>query len=203
MAQVVKGQKGTYGFYNIGYRHLDGQVFPAMVTASAGLGVPAAPTITVVGTGAAGAYSYRISAVSGSGETTVGTAGTTAVGPTTLNATDYNRVSWAAVTGATGYKVYGRTAAGELLMATVFVTAPGGTTKVGGGTINGTSLGDGFEDKGTVTPAGALPGANTAKTYSIRVPALRQGASGGTNWVKTGIAIGTHRAQSNVLVQGR
>jgi len=174
-----------------------------MITGAATMAVPGAPTITVVGTGAAGAYSYRISALSGSGETTVGTAGTTAVGPTTLNATDYNRVSWAAVTGATGYRVYGRTAAGELLMATIAVTAAGGTTKVGGGTINGTGVGDGFEDKGTVTPTGALPAANTAKTFSIRVGSLRQGASGATNWVKTGIALGTHRAQTNVLVQGR
>lgn len=203
MAQVVKGAKGTYGFYNIGYRHADGQVFPALVVSSGSLGVPAAPTVTNVGAAGAAAYSYRVTALSGSGETTPGTAGTTATGNATLDGTNYNRVTWAAVTGATGYKVYGRTAAGELLMATILVTAAGGVNKVGGGTINGSSAGDGFEDKGTVTPAGALPGSNTAKTYTVRVPALRQGSSGGTNWVKTGMTIGTHRAQSNVLVQGR
>jgi hypothetical protein len=202
LVQILKNQKGTYGFQNVSYRHVDGQSFPALITASAGLGVPAVPTLTVVGGAGTGAYSYKVTALSGSGETTGSTSVTTAVGPNALTGGNFNRISWAAVAGATGYKVYGRSGT-ETFMATILVTAPGGVNKVGGGTINGVGTGDGFDDTGTVTPSGALPGANTAKTYSIRVPSLRQGGSGGTNWVKTGIGVGTNRAQTNVLVQGR
>jgi hypothetical protein len=182
MTQVVRKQKGTSGFPNIGYRHLDGQVFPAMIVSTAALGTPGTPTVTPQGTTGAAAYSYRISAVSGTGETLAGTAGTTATGNAVLSGANFNRVTWTAVSGAAAYKVYGRTAAGELFMATV--------------------VGLQFDDTGAVTPAGALPGGNTASAYTIRVPALRQGPSGGTNYQKVA-GIGINRTQTGTLVVGR
>ncbi len=51
-------------------------------------------------------------------------------------------VNWVAVTGAVGYKVYGRTTGAELLLGTVLNTTA-------------------FLDDGTVTPSGALPTSNT------------------------------------------
>lgn len=203
MAKVIRKQKGWSGFPTVTFRTLNGETYDSYVTSAAALGTPAAPTVTVVGTAGTTAYSYRITALSGSGETVAGTGGTTATGNATLTGVNFNRVTWAAVAGAVGYKVYGRTAGTELLMATILVTAPGGTTKVGGGVIDVNASGNGFEDTGAVTPAGALPGAGSAFTFSIRVPGLRQGPSGGTNWVKTTIPINTTRAQVGVIVQGR
>jgi hypothetical protein len=204
MSLILRLAKGESGFRGAGYRHDDGQTVAAMLVSSATLTVPGVPTVSNVGTGGAVTYSYRITALSGIGETTAGTAGTTATGNATLDGTNYNRVTWTAVTGATGYKVYGRTAGTELLMSTVFVTVPGGSTKIGGGVINVNAVGNGFEDKGIpVTPAGALPGANTGKTWTIRIPYFRQGPSGGTNWVKTGVGANTHRLQTGCIVIGR
>lgn len=203
MAQVIRKQKGASGFPNVGYRHVDGQVFPALIVSASALGVPGAPTVNVVGAAGAASYSYRITALTVQGETTVGTAGTTATGNAALTGSNFNRVTWTAVAGATGYRVYGRTGGSELLMATIQVTTPGGSTKVGGGVINVNASGNGFEDTGTVTPAGAQPGANTASTYTIRVPSLRQGPSGGTNWQKTGVSVASLATHTDALVVGR
>jgi hypothetical protein len=64
-------------------------------------------------------------------------------------------VKWAAVTGATSYKVYGRSTGAELLMATV--AAP---------TLQ-------WVDTGSVTPSGALP---TSATSNVTIN-LYQGTS--------------------------
>lgn len=77
------------------------------------LDTPTAPTITVFGTGGAATWTYKIvarnsnpvspnytrfSAVSGSGATIIGNA--------TLTSTNYNRISFAAVTDANIYDIY-------------------------------------------------------------------------------------------------
>lgn len=104
------------------------------------LATPAAPTLTeTTGTLTATTYSYKIVAYNDLGVTLPSTATTILTG-----ASAGVVVTWTAVTGAIGYKVYGRTSAGpEKLMATVDE-----------GTLTWT-------DSGTVTPAGALPTANT------------------------------------------
>lgn len=56
-------------------------------------------------------------------------------------------LAWPAVTGATGYKVYGRTTGSYLLMGTVETNA--------------------FVDTGAVTPAGVVPVANTTNDIKI------------------------------------
>lgn len=100
------------------------------------------------GTLATATYSYRVSALTTnpSGETTASTATTLALtGPAGVN------VNWTQVPGATGYKVYGRTAGSELFIAQV--------GKVGA-----------YLDGGSITPSGALPSTNSTMgvqgTYS-------------------------------------
>lgn len=66
-------------------------------------------------------------------------------------------LSWTAVTGATGYEVYGRTSGSELLMATI--TNPATLT---------------YQDTGAITPAGALPVANTSSDMAIKPFTLGQ-----------------------------
>jgi len=70
-----------------------------------------APTVSVTNIGATGAttYGYRVSAINSVGETLASSTVTTTTGNSSLTASNYNRISWTRVTGATGYKVYGRT----------------------------------------------------------------------------------------------
>lgn len=107
------------------------------------LATPAGVAVSPVGTAGSTAYGYRISAINGNGETLAASTVSTATGNATLSATNYNRITWSGVAGATGYKIYGRTANSELYMAT----------------INSPTLL--YNDTGTATPAGALPTANT------------------------------------------
>jgi|GEM_PF-3989134 len=121
---------------------------------SIAMSTPDAATLTeTTGSLSAATYSYRVSATNDSGETLASTAFTLAVGESAGVV-----VSWTAVTGATGYKVYGRTAAGpEKLMATVDEA-----------TLTWT-------DSGTVTPDGALPTSNTtADVVKITITTGRQ-----------------------------
>jgi hypothetical protein len=92
-------------------------------------------TSTSGGTLAAGAQSYRVSALVGTTETAAGVE----TSATTTGSTSTVTLSWLPVPGATSYKVYGRTAGAELFMAQV--TAPTTT----------------WVDTGAVTPSGALP----------------------------------------------
>ena len=94
--------------------------------------------VAIAGTLAAATYYYRVSAINAVGET-LANIETSQV----LGATGGVRVTWSAVTGSTGYKIYGRTTGAELLMATV-------------GTVTE------WEDDGSVTPSGPLPTDHTA-----------------------------------------
>jgi hypothetical protein len=105
--------------------------------------VVTAATPTAGGALTAGTYKYYVTAINGVGETSISNevTGTTSAGNLTL------QVTWSAVTGATGYKVY-RTASGgatgtELLLATL-------------GTVTS------YNDAAVGAPSGALPTSNTA-----------------------------------------
>jgi len=80
------------------------------------------PTVTPQGTTGSAAYSYEVSAFNSTGETAGGTAGATATGNVTLSATNFNRITWTAVTNAEGYNIWGRTATGygRVYIATVY-----------------------------------------------------------------------------------
>lgn len=73
---------------------------------------PAPPTVAPQGTTGSTAYSYRVSALNESGETLASTATAISNGTYSLSVSNYNKISWSAVSGATSFNVYGRKAAG-------------------------------------------------------------------------------------------
>ncbi len=90
------------------------------------------------GTLATATYYYRVSALNALGETLASTETSLAItGPAGVN------VNWAGVPGATGYKVYGRSIGAELFIAQVGMVHT-------------------YLDTGSITPSGALPGADTS-----------------------------------------
>lgn len=125
------------------------------------LSTPTNAAFSTAGTGGSlvpATYYYRVSALSATGETLASTETSQVVGAGTN--TNTVTVNWGAVSNATGYKVYGRTTGAELLIATV-----GAVTT--------------YIDTGAITPAGALPAANTT------------GGGSGTSSDVT-VAAGTH-----------
>lgn len=112
------------------------------------LATPSGVTVTPQGTAGTTTYGYRVAAVNNAGTTVASATVTTTTGNAILDAVNFNRVAWGAVTGATAYRVYGRTSGSELFIAE----------------IAGTS----YDDTGAVTPAGALPAAPAGTTLVIR-----------------------------------
>jgi hypothetical protein len=93
-------------------------------------------------------YSYKVTSYTYLGETTAATI--TKVGNSTLDATNYVRLTWSPVPGAIGYKVYGRTSGTETLLSTIVPT----TSPVV------------YDDKG-VGPAGGAPSPPITNTSNI------------------------------------
>lgn len=109
---------------------------------NAPLAAPVASAATPSATGgtlAAGSYFYKVTAINALGETV----GSNEVTATTTGSTSSVAVTWAAVTGATGYKVYKGSAAG----AESSYFAVGAVTS--------------FTDTGTAGTAGTVPASNT------------------------------------------
>jgi hypothetical protein len=94
--------------YNVRYYQSGGVFFEEtwVVPASSPLATPGAPTVTPVGTTGATTYCYFISARNATGETLLGPATCITNGNATLDATNYNQVSWSSVSGATSYRVW-------------------------------------------------------------------------------------------------
>lgn len=111
------------------------------------LATPVNATFTAgAGTLTTGTYYYRVSALKVDRETLASTETSLAItGPAGVN------VNWGVVTGATGYRIYGRSTGAELLLATV-----GAVTT--------------WLDNGSLTPSGALPAANTTGFNGFWVP---------------------------------
>lgn len=129
----------TY-FYRVSAINATGETLASAETslAIARLATPVNAAFTAgTGTLVAATYYYRVSAINAIGET-LASAETSfaAAADTGVN------VNWGAITGATGYKIYGRSTGAELLMATV------------GDVLT-------WLDDGSITPAGALPASNT------------------------------------------
>jgi len=91
-------------------------LFPATLD---DLSTPENLQVAPQGTPGSTTYSYRVSAINAKGETLACAKVTITNGAATLNETDYNQLTWDAVTGATGYRVYGRTEDAEAYMAEV------------------------------------------------------------------------------------
>lgn len=115
-----------------------------------GTGTLAAPVLTLGATStggvfAAGAYFWKVTAVNANGET-VGSNEVTK----TLVLNDQQALSWTAVNGATGYRVYRGTAANTE------------------NTLVATTAAANYTDTGTAGSAATVPGANTATKTPVR-----------------------------------
>ncbi|MDL2342454.1 MAG: right-handed parallel beta-helix repeat-containing protein, partial [Patescibacteria group bacterium] len=137
-----------------------------------GISAPAQPTVTNIGTAGSTSYTYTVTATTATGETAAAPVRTTTTGNATLNGTNFNRISWTAVTGASGYTVY-RTASGGTPSSTGYIaTLSGGSTTT-------------FDDIGTacigncektIAPTGNTSGAINAQN-GVTVGASSQGFS--------------------------
>lgn len=96
----------------------------SMVKITVSGGIPTATTFTALTTptnlaisnqGSAGttSYSYRVSAYNAVGETLACVSVATATGNATLSASNFNRLTWDAITNAVGYIIYGRKASSQ------------------------------------------------------------------------------------------
>lgn len=102
---------------------------------------PTNVTVTPQGTTGTTSYSYRVSAENVRGETLASDAVTITTGNINLDAENFNRISWDAVSGATNYNIYGRKSGTEYFI--------GSTTETQ------------FDDIGNITPSYAPPIINT------------------------------------------
>lgn len=75
------------------------------------LATPTAPTITPQGVTGAAAWAYKVEALNADQTSIASAAGTTATGNATLSSTNFNRVTWPAVTGASSYRIHRTTVA--------------------------------------------------------------------------------------------
>lgn len=113
----------THSFANSGIVRLDTPTISALVEQSGTLG--------------AGTYYYRVTAINSVGETLGSTESNI-----TIAASKGVQITWGAVDGATGYRIFGRSQATEQLLIEV-------------GTVTT------WTDTGALTPAGALPAEDT------------------------------------------
>lgn len=72
----------------------------------ASISTPAAPTVTPTGTAGVTSYSYKIVARNRDQRSIASAAGSTTTGNATLTSGNFNRITWAAVTGASFYEVH-------------------------------------------------------------------------------------------------
>ena len=137
-----------------------GYVYDSSSLVLAALSAPvqaALSTSTTGGTLAAATYFYKVTAVNGIGETI----GSNEQSIITTGTTSSNTVSWSAVSGATGYRIYRGTATGA--ENTYYVV--GAVTS--------------FVDTGAASTAGTTPATNTANINQVFVIPN----STGTYWV--------------------
>ncbi|MBI4463578.1 MAG: hypothetical protein HY647_02635, partial [Acidobacteria bacterium] len=94
--------------YRIRYYESAGRFFEEtwVVPTSSPLASPGAPTVTNIGTQGTTTYYYWVSAKNADGETLLGPSGVTTTSNGNLDQTNYNQVSWGAVSGATSYRVW-------------------------------------------------------------------------------------------------
>lgn len=105
---------------------------------------PSAPTVSPQGVTGATAYSYKVVAQHRYGTSAASSAGSTATGNASLSSTNFNRVTWTAVTNASAYLIY-RTVGG----------ATTGLIGVVGETLQ-------FDDTGLTGDSSTAPSANTS-----------------------------------------
>lgn len=115
----VQARDSLYMFNGVdGLTKYDGTT----ITAYTALTTPTGFAVAAQGTTGTTSYSYRVSAFNSIGETLGCVSVAITNGNATLSATNYNKLTWNAVTNATGYNIYGRyaTGLGETYMGTVY-----------------------------------------------------------------------------------
>ena len=138
----------------------------------AALATPGAITVTPMGTTGATTYTYKLVATVGGVTTEAGAASSTATGNATLDGTNFNRLTWTAVSGATGGRIY-RTVGGATqgLIATIALGATG--------TVDDTGLAGGGETAPTVNLSGQVrPWNGTATVAGIAWDSSEDGVYG-------------------------
>jgi hypothetical protein len=138
---------------------------------------PIITNLTGVGVAGTTVYGYKVTAVTGNGETLASTEKTITNGNATLSATNFNALFWSAVPGAVSYNVYGRTAGSELFLASV----PASSTTCLPDTAPVPPC---FSDTGAAAPV--QPGPPTAGT--VESNALNNPANQGFWWQPTSAA---------------
>jgi hypothetical protein len=185
-----------------------------------GLTTPAAPVVTFKGTtGTAATWSYKIVAVSPGGTTPASAVGSiSASDNATLSSSNYNIITWTAVTGATSYNVY-RTAVGTSPTTTGLIASTTATVynDIGGAGDSTTAPAVDTSDQeilgNTTTNSGAIvfdDGVNTntitlgtgttTSSYSLQLPTtapsatlcLESGPSGTTSQLQFTSCVNTN-----------
>lgn len=118
------------------------------ITTYSALTTPTGLSLATAGAAGSTTYSYRVSAFNATGETLACTSVAIATGNAILDATNYINVTFTAVSGATGYNIWGNkaTGLGETYLATVYAAGS-----------------NAYADKGQDSPSTAIlpPEANT------------------------------------------
>lgn len=162
-ATITTGQGGSLALGGDGNWYLNttapiafngGTVTNAITAPSFGVGnnlnllttpTPSLPTVSTSGTAGSTSYTYGIVALNASGTSTgLSFTATITTGNATLNSTNFNTISWSAVTNAAQYQVW-RTASGGTPSSTGLI-----------GTVTGTS----FNDQGAAGNSATAPGVN-------------------------------------------
>lgn len=160
---------GTYS-YRISATNALGQTLASTATTQvipAALAAPvlnAPTTATTGGTLAAGTYYYKITATNAVGETI----GSNEVSQVTTGTTSTVGLTWAAITGATGYKIYRATTTGGQSTSPALVASVGAVTS--------------YTDTGTAVSAGAVPATNTTATTTNTVTVNWGAVTGATGY---------------------
>jgi len=148
--------------------------------ASVGGGIlnPAGLGVTNQGAAGAVAYTYQVVAQYGSAagiagiSTTAAVSVSTATGNATLNSTNFNRISWGAVTGAVGYLVYRSASAGS----------PSSLGLIGG------TVSTSFDDTGLAGDGSTAPSVNSTKDAFY---AVTKDYGKHTNFINLQVSAGT------------
>lgn len=160
---------GTYS-YRVSATNALGQTLASTATTQvipAALAAPvlnAPTTATTGGTLAAGTYYYKITATNAVGETI----GSNEVSQVTTGTTSTVGLTWAAITGATGYKIYRATTTGGQSTSPALVASVGAVTS--------------YTDTGTAVSAGAVPATNTTATTTNTITVNWGAVTGATGY---------------------
>ncbi len=109
---------------------------------------PGSITVTPQGTPATKTYVYKLVALNATGTTEAGAASSTLTGAATLNVTNYNRLTWTAVAGASGYWIYRTVAGGTSPTTTGRIAVLGAVTT--------------FDDQGSAGDSTTPPSSNSS-----------------------------------------